>query len=115
MVGDGTSKFLQSIASLVEDQTLDGVADISNETSKDGVRIVIELKKSADIDYIKNVLYKKTKLEDTFGMQTLVINKGKPEVMGLKDILNAFMEFQYEIYTRKYTHSLTNLLRERTY
>lgn len=113
MVGDGTSKFLQSIASLVEDQTLDGVADILNETSKDGVRIVIELKKSADVDYIKNVLYKKAKLEDTFGMQTVVINKGKPEVMGLKDILNTFMEFQYEIYTRKYTHKLDKLTKRK--
>lgn len=113
MIGEGIRKFLLNVAELVENQTIDGITDISNQTSKEGVRIVIELKKGADVEYIKNVLYKKTKLEDTFGYSALLINNGIPCVMGLKDILESFMNFQYEIYTRKYSFLLNNYLKKK--
>lgn len=113
MIGEGIKKFLLSVAELVENQTLDGISDISNQTSKEGVRIVIELKKGADVEYIKNVLYKKTKLEDTFGYSALLINNGVPCLMGLKDVLESFMNFQYEIYTRKYSYLLDKHLKKK--
>ena len=106
IIGDGIGKFLQSIADLVEKKVLSDIVDITNQTSKDGVKIVLELKPDADIEYIMNTLYKKTKFEDTFGVNMLVIDKGVPKIYGLKGILNAFTEFQYEIYTRKYTNLL---------
>ena len=69
MIGAGINKFLVDIAELVENKTLSDVVDISNQSSKEGIRIVLELKKDADIEKIRNILYKKTKLEDTFGRE----------------------------------------------
>ena len=105
MAGDGISKFLQSVAQLAEDGVLPEIADIEDQTSKDGIRIVLELKKGSDYQYAENVLYKKTRLEDTFGVNMLAVHDGRPEVMGLKGILSAYAKFQYEINTRKY-HNL---------
>lgn len=106
MIGDGISKLLQTIADLVENRTLPEIVDITNQTSKDGIRIVLELKKGTDCKYIENMLYKKTRLEDTFGVNMLAVSKGKPEVLSLKDVLQAYIEFQYEIYTRKFNNLL---------
>ena len=64
---------------------------------------MLELKKNADVEYLKNVLYKKTKLEDTFGVNMLAIVDGRPETLGLKQIIKHHIDFQYEIATRKYT------------
>ena len=69
---------------------------------KKGIRIVLELKKNADIKKLENLLYKKTKLEDTFGVNMLTIAEGRPEVLGLKDIIRYNVDFQYDINTRKY-------------
>lgn len=66
---------------------------------------MLELKKGSDYQYAENVLYKKTRLEDTFGVNMLAVHDGRPEVMGLKGILSAYAKFQYEINTRKY-HNL---------
>ncbi len=103
MIGAGINKFLIDVADLVESRKLPDVVDISNQSNKDGIRIVLELKKDADIEKIRNILYKKTKLEDTFGVNMLAISDGRPEVMNLKQILYSFMEFQYVNLTRKYT------------
>lgn len=102
MVGAGINKFLTDVAELVESRKLPDVVDISNQSSKEGIRIVLELKKDADIEKIKNILYKKTKLEDTFGVNMLAIVGGKPETLSLKGILQNYLEFQYENNTRKY-------------
>ena len=80
MIGAGINKFLVDIAELVENKTLSDVVDISNQSSKEGIRIVLELKKDADIEKIRNILYKKTKLEDTFGVNMLAIAHGRPEL-----------------------------------
>lgn len=106
MIGDGIGKFLQSVADLAENRTLTEIADITNQTSSDGIRIVLELKKGADAEYVKSVLYKKTRLEDTFGVNMLAVHDGKPEVMNLQGIMQAYVGFQYEIYTRKFTFLL---------
>ena len=103
MIGNNISKFMQDVYSLAESRQLTEVTDISNESSKDGIRIVLELKKDADIDYVKNLLYKKTKLEDTFGVNMLAIADGKPETLGLVDILKRYSDYQIDLNTRKYT------------
>ena len=102
MIGAGINKFLVDIADLVENKTLSDVVDISNQSSKEGIRIVLELKKDADIEKIRNILYKKTKLEDTFGVNMLAIAHGRPETLNLRGILKNYLEFQYENTTRKY-------------
>ena len=102
MIGDGINKFLVDVADLVESKKLTDVVDISNQSNKEGIRIVLELRKDADIDKIKNILYKKTKLEDTFGVNMLAIADGRPETLNLKGILRNFLNFQYENTERKY-------------
>ena len=77
--------------------------DISNQSSKAGIRIVIELKKGADAQNLCNLLYKKTRLEDTFGVNMLAVADGKPETMGLVSVIRHNVQFQYELATRKYT------------
>ena len=102
MSGAGINKFLVDVADLVESKKLTDVVDISNQSNKEGIRIVLELRKDADIDKIKNILYKKTKLEDTFGVNMLAIADGRPETLNLKGILRNFLNFQYENTERKY-------------
>ena len=102
MVGAGINKFLTDVADLVESKKLTDVVDISNQSSKEGIRIVLELKKDADVEKIKAILYKKTKLEDTYGVNMLAIVDGRPETLNLKGILKNYLDFQYENATRKY-------------
>ena len=102
MIGAGINKCLSDIADLVESKKLADVVDISNQSNKEGIRIVLELKKDADIEKIQNILYKKTKLEDTFGVNMLAIANGRPETLNLKGILKNYLDFQYENNTRKY-------------
>lgn len=102
MIGAGINKFLTDVAELVETKKIPDVVDISNQSSKEGIRIVLELRKDADIDRIKNMLYKKTKLEDTFGVNMLAIAGGRPETLNLRGILKNFMDFQYENTEKKY-------------
>lgn len=102
MIGAGINKFLVDIADLVENKKLPDVVDISNQSNKDGIRIVLELKKDADVEKIRNILYKKTKLEDTFGVNMLAIAGGRPETLNLKGVLKNFLDFQYQNATRKY-------------
>lgn len=110
MIGAGISKFLNDVISLAEDKTLSEVIDVSNQTNKDGVRLVIELRKDANIERVKNILYKKTKLEDTFGVHMLAINNGKPLTLSLRDILAHHIDFRYECETRKYNSLLSKEL-----
>ena len=102
MIGAGINKCLMDIAELVESRKLTDVVDISNQSSKEGIRIVLELKKGADVENLKNMLYKKTKLEDTYGVNMLAIVKGRPETLNLRGILRNYLDFQYENNTRKY-------------
>ena len=106
MIGANISKFLSDIASLAETKKTQDIVDISNQSSKEGIRIVIELRKDADVENFTNMLYKKTRLEDTFGVNMLAISDGRPEVMGLKQILKANVDFQFQVASRKYTNLL---------
>jgi len=113
MIGAGINKFLVDVADLVESRKLPDVVDISNQSSKEGIRIVLELKKDADVNKIRNILYKKTKLEDTFGVNMLAIDDGRPETMNLKQILNTYIEFQYKNMTKKYNVLLNKELEKK--
>ncbi|MDE7018516.1 MAG: DNA topoisomerase 4 subunit A [Lachnospiraceae bacterium] len=110
MIGSYIGKFLMDVASLAETKKTQDIVDITNQSSKEGIRIVIELRKDADVENFKNLLYKKTKLEDTFGVNMLAIADGKPETMGLKQIIKANVDFQYEVATRKYQNLLAKEL-----
>ena len=102
MIGTGISKFLNDVANLVETKKTTDIVDISNQSSKEGIRIVLELKKGADVENLKNMLYKKTRLEDTFGVNMLAVADGRPETLGLKKIIEHHVDFQFELATRKY-------------
>ena len=102
MIGANIGKFLNDIYSLVETKKTADIVDITNQSSKEGIRIVLDLKKGANIENLENLLYKKTKLEDTFGVNMLAVADGRPETMGLLAIIRHHVNFQYEIATRKY-------------
>ena len=102
MIGAGIGKFLNDVCNLVETKKTTDIVDISNQSSKEGIRIVIELKKGADVENLTNMLYKKTRLEDTFGVNMLAVADGRPETMGLKRIIEAHVDFQFDMATRKY-------------
>jgi len=103
MIGANIGKFLSDVAALAETKKTQDIVDISNQSSKEGIRIVIELRRDTDVENFKNMLYKKTRLEDTFGVNMLAIAEGRPETMGLKQIIKANVDFQFEVATRKYT------------
>lgn len=113
MIGANIGKFLQDIAALYEQKKAPEILDISNQSSKEGIRIVIELKKDTDVENFKNLLYKKTRLEDTFGVNMIAIADGRPETLGLKSIIAHNVAFQYEVATRKYTTLLNKELEKR--
>lgn len=102
MIGSGIGKFLNDVCALVESKKTTDIVDISNQSSKEGIRIVLELKKGADVENLKNMLYKKTRLEDTFGVNMLAVADGRPETLGLKKIIEYHVDFQFELATRKY-------------
>lgn len=113
MIGANIGKFILDVCDLAEQKKLPEIIDISNQSAKDETRIVIELKKDADPEKVINYLYKKTKLEDTLGVNMLAIADGKPEVLGLKSILKHCSDFQFEINTRKYNTLLAKALEQR--
>ncbi len=106
MIGAGIGKFLNDVYALVESKKTNDIVDISNQSSKEGIRIVLELRRNTDVENLKNMLYKKTRLEDTFGVNMLAVAGGRPETLGLKAIIENFLDFQYDINTRKYRHLL---------
>ena len=111
MIGANIGKFLNDVYSLVETKKTNDIVDISNQSSKEGIRIVIELRKGADAQNLCNLLYKKTKLEDTFGVNMLAVADGRPETLGLVPIIRHHVKFQYELATRKYQRGVNQSLR----
>ena len=113
MMGANISKFLNDVANLVEKKVTTDITDISNQSSKEGIRIVLELKRNADADNLINMLYKKTRLEDTFSVNMLAVADGKPETLSLKAILEHHVDFQFELATRKYKTLLKKELQKK--
>ena len=102
MIGAGIGKFQNDVYQLIETKKTSDILDISNQSSKEGIRIVLDLKRGADVENLTNMLYKKTRLEDTFGVNMLAVADGRPETMGLKTIIEHHVDFQFELATRKY-------------
>ena len=113
LIGSNLGKLLADIAALVETKKTTDIVDILNQSSKEGLRIVLELKKNTDVEKLTNLLYKKTKLEDTFGVNMLVIVDGKPERLGIRDILRHHLDFQIELTSRKYQYLLKKELEKK--
>ena len=102
MMGANIGKFLNDVVGLIESKKTTDIVDISNQSSKEGIRIVLELRKNTDTQNLINMLYKKTRLEDTFGVNMLAVVDGRPETLGLKKILEHHIDFLFEVNNRKY-------------
>ena len=113
MIGANISKFIADVVGLIENKTTSDIVDVSNESSKEGIRIVLELRRNADVERLENLLYKKTRLEDTFGVNMLAIANGRPELLSLKDIISYHTKFHYEVLTRKYETLLKKELEQK--
>ena len=98
---------IEKIADLIRDKKIEGIADLWDESNREGIRIVIELKRDAVADVVLNNLYKYSDLQTTFGANMLAINGGRPESLNLKDMVCAFTAFRQEVVTRRIKHLLT--------
>ncbi len=105
MAGNKT-KLVESLVSMMKDKVFDEIYDVRDESSKEGIRIVIEVKKDRDIENLLNGLYKKTPLEDTLSINLLAIKEKQPIVFDLKSMIGEFVTFQEELYTKEYHHLL---------
>ena len=106
-------KLVESLAALAKDKVFDEIYDVRDESSKEGIRIVVEVKKGRDIDNLLNGLYKKSQMEDTYGVNLLAIRPtengtGQPKVFNLKSLIEEFVLFQEDLYTREYQFLLEN-------
>ncbi len=110
MIGANISKFLMDVAALSESKKTNDIVDISNQSGKEGIRIVIECKRDTDTEQFINMLYKKTKLEDTFGVNMLAVANGRPETLSLAEIFKHCADFQFAVATRKYRNLLNKEL-----
>tara|TARA_Y100001970_G_scaffold292141_1_gene432161 strand:+ start:3533 stop:6199 length:2667 start_codon:yes stop_codon:yes gene_type:complete len=100
------SKLIEKIAETVKNNIIEGISDLRDESDRNGVRVVIELKKDVDANIILNQLFKNTLLQTTFNSNMLALNKGKPEQMNLKEMLDAFIEFREEVITNRTIYDL---------
>ncbi len=105
---------IEKIADLVRDKKIEGISDLWDESNREGIRIVIELKRDAVADVVLNNLYKYSDLQTTFGANMLAINGGRPESLNLKDFITAFTHFRQEVVTRRVKH-LLNKARDRAH
>ncbi|MFQ5563794.1 MAG: DNA gyrase subunit A [Parvularculaceae bacterium] len=97
---------IERIAGLVRDKKIEGIADIRDESSRQGVRVVIELRRDASAEVVLNQLYRHSNLQSSFGVNMLALNGGRPQQMALRDVLSAFIEFREEVVTRRTKHDL---------
>ncbi|MDK2930804.1 MAG: gyrase subunit [Bacillota bacterium] len=95
------ARLIESIAELVRDKKIDGITDLRDESDREGMRIVIELRRDANPNVVLNQLYKHTQMEDTFGVIMLVLVDGQPRVLNLKETLHYYIEHQKEVVTRR--------------
>jgi DNA gyrase subunit A len=101
-VAGNKTKLVESLATLMKDKVFDEIYDIRDESSKEGIRVVIEVKKDRDLDNLLNGLYKKTSMEDTYAANLLAVKEQQPIVFNLKSIIGEFVDFQVELYTKEY-------------
>ena len=101
-VSGNKTKLVENLCSLVKDRVFEEIFDVRDESSKEGIRVVIEVKKGRDIENLLNGLYKKTQMEDTYGVNLLAISGGQPRVFNLKTMIEQFVLFQEDLYTKEY-------------
>ncbi len=108
------AKLQERIAECVREKLVEGISDMRDESDRDGVRLVVELKRDADPDIVLNQLYRHTALQTSFGVNMLALNGGRPEQMTLREVIAAFVEFREEVITRRTTY-LLNKARQRAH
>ena len=104
MVNKG--RIIEQIANLVQEKKIDGIADLRDESDREGMRIVIELKRDAVAEVVINQLYKHTVLQESFGINMLAIVEGRPKILNLKEALKAFLDHRKEVVTRRTAYDL---------
>ncbi|KYH28025.1 DNA gyrase subunit A [Clostridium colicanis] len=104
------AKLIESIAALVKDKKINGISDLRDESDREGMRIVIELKRDANANIVLNQLYKHTKMQDSFGIIMLALVNGEPKILNLKQILEHYLEFQEEVIRRRTQFDLNKAL-----
>ncbi|WP_207670870.1 DNA gyrase subunit A [Caloramator sp. E03] len=100
------AKLIEDIAELVKDKKIEGISDLRDESDRQGMRIVIELKRDANPNVVLNLLYKHTKMQDTFGVIMIALVDGEPKTLNLKEILTNYINFQKEVVTRRTKYDL---------
>ncbi|MGF9758371.1 DNA gyrase subunit A [Microvirga sp. 0TCS3.31] len=108
------ASLIEKIAELVREKKIEGISDLRDESDRDGMRIVIEIKRDAMADVVLNQLYRYTPLQTSFGANMVALNGGRPELMTLKDLIQAFVDFREEVVSRR-TKFLLNKARERAH
>ena len=102
----------ERIAELSRDKKIEGISDIRDESNKDGIRVVIELRRSVEPETVRRQLYKLTSVESSFGFNTLVIVDGKPKILNLKDFISEFVSLEKKLYLEELSLILTKQRRE---
>lgn len=105
-IAGNKTKLVENLVQLMKDKVFDEIFDVRDESSKEGIRVVIEVKKDRDINNLLNGLYKKTSMEDTYSANFLAVNKQQPELFPLRKLIREFVAFQEELYTKEYQHIL---------
>ena len=100
------AKLIERIAECVREKLVEGIADLRDESDREGLRVVIELRRDADPDVVLNQLYRHTALQTSFGVNMLALNGGRPELLTLRDVIVAFIAFREEVITRRTTYLL---------
>ena len=100
------ASMVEKIAELVRDKRIEGISDIRDESDRQGMRVVIELKREAMADVVRNQLYRFSPLQSTFGCNMVALNGGRPEVLNLKDLIRSFTDFREEVVGRRIKHLL---------
>lgn len=100
------ARLLENIADLAKEKRIEGIADLNDESNRQGMRVVVELKREANPQVVLNQLYRYTQLQDTVGVIMLALDKGVPKLMSLKDMLEKYLEFQEEVVRRRTEHDL---------
>jgi DNA gyrase subunit A len=108
------ARLIERIAETVREKLIEGISDLRDESDRDGVRVVIELKRDAEPDIVLNQLYRHTALQTSFGVNMLALNGGRPELLTLRDVVAAFVSFREEVITRRTSHLLAKA-RERAH
>ena len=108
------AKLIENIADLVKDKKVTGISDLRDESDREGMRIVIELKRDANANVVLNTLYKHTKMQDTFGVIMIALVDNEPQVLNLKQVLTHYINFQKEVITRRTVFEL-NKAKERAH